>query len=274
MSIEDAPITRFTNMRFQPDANIIYNGMVVPRLTLEEIANILLIDENIGQIIFNVQAEELQYLAPTFNWVNVSTDGGEPTFEELTVTGNTNIGGNLAVLGGLSVVGATTVTTLNASTINASGSIISGATVFGARAGGYIYTANTSSFAATSNVPLKISATTTAGYQNQFTATNNKLQFVESSAANFMEVDIIGSFSCQFSVDTTLTLLIAINGTVLNPGSKCFVTAGNFVNLTVNKNDGVVSNSGIGDYVELWVMSSVSGTFSAGGTMSLRVTQV
>jgi hypothetical protein len=258
MSITDEPITRVTSLAFSPDDNIRLNGMFTPRLTPAEIAAIPATDDKVGGIVFNLQSEELQYLAPTLNWINITTDLADPTFTDLTVSGTST----------LNIINGSGLATL-ASALITNNLYVSG-TMFGKRASGGLYNTNTPSFAVIANTPIKIPGTTVAALQNSFTAGNNRLTFGSPTPSiSTITGAISAEFSFQFSTNAVISLLIAVTDVPQNPISTQSTATSAHTHLSVHPQFALANN----DYVELWVVSDTNGTFSAGGIMNLYVNQ-
>jgi hypothetical protein len=261
----DAPITRVTALEFQPDSNVKYNGLYPPHLTLQERDAIEKIPSNIAGIIYNTQTQDLEYLAPTYNWIAVATAGGDFSFEDLTVTHDLSVGHNLNVTGLSTLVNLTLTNSLTV----AQNAFI-GNTIYGARCSGGLYNTNTPSFAVTANTPIKIPGTTLASVQNAFTATNNRLAFgapIPSITAIIGAVS--GEFTFNFSTNALITLGIAVNGSLQNPVSKQTTASTGTYTLNVNTQLALANT----DYIELWVVADQNGTFSTGGTMKLYISQ-
>jgi hypothetical protein len=313
MSTEDSPITRVGNLGFAPDDRSRYNGMYTPQLDPIEIANIPVDASKVGGIIFNKQAEELQYLAPTFNWINVTTDLSDPTFVDLTVTGSSTLNtlsttglakflgvetktltsGSAQFSDDISITGTTASTNLtitgtgvindaHATNLTVGGNIITEGHnitkgyMIGQRPGASLINHATPEFAVTANTAIKIPGTTTERYAAFLTTDNNKIQGGDESSpypASFtMLCDYFFSFT--FTADGIVQLLIAVNGVPQDPAITQVVSMGNPTHISGSCAQVMVMNSPTLSYIELWVKTTVNGSFTAGGTMSLTATQL
>ncbi len=241
MSKSDEPITTLSNLKIIADPNSGINGLYTPQVTPEELAAITLTTDKVGGILFNLQREELQYLAPTLQWVDITTDGGEPVFTSVTV---------------------------------ATDAIVLG-TIWGNRPTGALFCTAIPTFTSGIDIPIKIPGTTTSGVLNKFTmSANNRLTYtaIEDSPINVL---VNGTFSSNFSQSTTIYLVMALNGSAIGVTSTARdVAAGVGFQLSLS----TVAQVSTNDYIELWTVSLVGGSFSATAaatnTMALVVTQV
>jgi hypothetical protein len=244
MAKNDFPITRVTNLEFTPATGSTVNGLYTPQLSQAEINSIPLTDDRIAAIVFNEQTQELQYLSPAFQWVNVTTDQGEPSFSQVTVL--TDI-------------------------------IDTGGTIIGSRPGGSFYT-STPVLINLSTSPTVLTNTTTFGYSLHGFGTggqSGRIQYSPPSSSNLpasidvMVTAVVNMTSIGASALYSATLYK--NGSAVSTSdATCQVSAApsNPTVLTFTTHQFLNTN----DYLEIW-MSSTSTSNNNIAISSMSVTQ-
>jgi hypothetical protein len=223
--ITDEPITRMSGLQIIGSGTA-SNGFYTPQLTQAQINAIPVDEVQIGGIIYNSDMQELQYFAPTLQWVNISSDDGEPTFSTLTVTGIATLGylvvnNNVLVGNNLNVTNAATVNQLNVASTAGIGTLnVTGAT-----------TLNTLAVGSTLGVT---GATTLSGTLNVAGATTLNTLVINSSMLAFSagvatdlnvggtiygrraSASIYGTSGSTFNITGGTYTLIPITTTLLN----------------------------------------------------------
>lgn len=262
--INDEPITRVSGLQVIGSGTT-SNGFYTPQLTQAQINAIPKDEVQIGGIVYNSDTQELQYFSPALQWVNITSDGGEPTFSTINVLEQGtfyNLSANKITTGTAIVTNATIANEI------VTNDAVVGGTIYGRRPSAGMQNSNISSFSSAANVWTKIPGTTTLVAGNQFTMpTNNRLVSTSIAGTGYVFALINAYFCATVANNTTISIAIAVNGIPFEPISTISATSMQGFSIPLNITMGLSTN----DFIELFVMSSNGSNFSAGGQMSVSV---
>jgi hypothetical protein len=294
MPINDQAITRISSLEIS-GSDTVNNGFYTPQLTQAEINAIPPSEVQIGGIVYNSDTQELQYFSPALQWVNITSDEGEPTFTDLTVTGNTTLN-TLTTTGNTTIQNLTVNTSVSTPRIVINGDpantnlTVNGksdfydpvtfasdvnayfGTIYGKRPSAYLYNKLVPSFTLP-NTFTKIPGTTISTLLNQFImSANNRLQYT-SSVLTPINVSIYGSYSGFINnPGLNVGLGIAINGVPIEPLIATTTSTTNGAFFFSLNNFCSINN---GDYIELWAVTYAGSSIVQNPSqMILSVTEI